>query len=120
MLQAQLNRELSHVKGFVAIFDLKSEKMTQIKLERDNLLDENAELKEKICEIEQFACKLSYDDLIISEHMIDFTFFPSFVSVDPFLEFINCTQGSELGDGLYENLVTYSNVYVDERKMRAD
>ena len=124
LLQAQLNSALHHIEGLEATVELKDEEMIQIKLERDNLLEENAELRAKIESIEQQKGFLSYTDLKpggkLYEFVNDFTFFPTYESVDAFLELINYTEGCEPGDGLCENMVRYSKVSVAERKKYND
>jgi hypothetical protein len=124
LLQAQLNSALDCIEGLTATVELKDEEMIRIKFERDNLLEENAELKAKIEKIEQQKCYISYDDLRtggkLSEFVNDFTFFPSFDSVDAFLGVINYTEGCKPGDGLCENLRRYSKISVAERKKYND
>lgn len=81
-------------------------------------------MRAKIESIEQQKGFLSYTDLKpggkLYEFVNDFTFFPTYESVDAFLELINYTEGCEPGDGLCENMVRYSKVSVAERKKYND
>lgn len=119
-LQAKLNSALEHIEGLRATVELQGQELIQIRLERDNLLDQNKELKSKIEMLEQKKCVITYDMLRsggqLHKYVNDFTFFPDVECNDAFLDMINYTEGCEEGNGLCENLVRYSKVSMEERK----
>ena len=49
---------------------------------------------------------------ILEKFVKDFTFFPDFDCNNAFIDLINYTDGCDPGEGLYENMVRYSKVYI--------
>lgn len=63
IMQAKFNSALERIEGLKAEVVLKDKELIQIRLERDNLLEENAKLRNLIEELEKKKLVLSYDDL---------------------------------------------------------
>ena len=115
---------LSHIEGLKATVEVLENDKIRISLERDQLKEENAELRAKIHDLERQLKEkkyvLSYDDLkpggALCNHVSDFTFFPDFDCNENFLDVINYTEACDEGRGVCENLARYSKVNMDARK----
>ena len=120
----KLESALSHIEGLKATVDVLENDKIRISLERDQLKEENAELRAKIHDLERQLKErkyvLSYDDLkpggALCNHVSDFTFFPDFDCNENFLDVINYTEACEEGRGVCENLSRYSKINMDARK----
>ena len=99
----------------------------EITRERDDLKSKLAAEKLKQCH-EKKASPLRYSDLyhggILSNHVSSFSLFDTVEQNDAFLDLINYADGSPgsfpEGDGLCQNLRSYSHVKMDERKKEVD
>ena len=115
---------LSHIEGLKATVEVLENDKIRISLERDQLKEENAELRAKIHDLERQLKEkkyvLSYDDLkpggALCNHVSDFTFFPDFDCNENFLDVINYTEACDKGRGVCENLARYSKINMDARK----
>ncbi|KAL7552028.1 hypothetical protein ACHAWF_017126 [Thalassiosira exigua] len=118
VMKAQLESAFSRIDGLEAEVQIKNKELIEVRLERDQLKQENSHLQDLVAQLEQRKLVLSYDDLrpdgVLADH--DFTHFPDFESNDAFLDLINFAEGCAPGDGLCENLVRYSTVSMEERR----
>ena len=120
----KLESALSHIDGLKATVEVLENDKIRIKLERDQLKEENAELRATIQDLEQRLKEkkycLSYDDIkpggILGKYVSDFTFFPDYACNDAFLEVLNYSEACDAGRGVCENLARYSKVNIDARK----
>ncbi|KAL7529558.1 hypothetical protein ACHAWF_003026, partial [Thalassiosira exigua] len=110
----------SRIEGLKAEVKIKDDELIEIRLKRDQLKEENAQLRKRIASLEQRKLVLCYDDLhpggVLVEYVIDFTFFPDCDCSDAFRELVNFTNGWNPGEGLYERLVCYHMVSIEKRK----
>ncbi len=124
ILQAKLNAALEHIEHLTAQVKVIDEERMQVIVERDKLLEENKELKEKIRILEEKKCVISYDDLkpggLLANFVNDFTFLPTFKQNDLFLDLINYTDGRPKGKGFCENMKRYHHMTVEEKKKYND
>ncbi|KAL7533232.1 hypothetical protein ACHAWF_004404, partial [Thalassiosira exigua] len=101
IVKAQLESALSRIGGIEAEVKIKDSELIEVRLERGQLKEENAQLREHFSSLEQHKLVLCYDDLrpgdALAEYMKDFTFFPDFDCNDDFLELVNLADGCAPG-----------------------
>lgn len=122
--KAELESALSSIEGLKATVEVLEKDKIRIRLERDQLKEENVELRAKIEDLEQklkgMNHSLSYDDIkpggLLGKHVHNFTFFPNFECNDAFLEVLNYSEACEEGKGVCENLARHSTISIAERK----
>ena len=100
--------------------EIDKQKYLRVCVERTQLCEENARLKQVIADLKRRGVRLSYNDLrpggVLGGSVQEFTFLPDFGCNDAFLDVINNTDGCEPGEGLCENMVRYQEVTIDERR----
>eukprot|EP00956_Cyclotella_meneghiniana_P037816 scaffold145202_cov37-Cyclotella_meneghiniana.AAC.1 len=86
------------------------------------LTAENTDLKSELHKLKQNTAQLplTFDDLkpggVLGKSVSVFTFFPTYEANDAFLELLNFTEECDKGDGLCENMRSYSCVSMHERR----
>ena len=104
----KLESALSHIDGLKATVEVLENDNIRIRLERNQLKEDNAELRAIVEDLEQKlkgkTCYLSYDDIkpggILGKYVGDFTFFPDFACNDAFLEVLNYSEACDAGRGV--------------------